>query len=330
MIVDLHRTVGAAILTDDITTEVKLGALTRLAINDAVQIERELLDGDIFPTLTTLMSHGETIELETLNIDKLIDMIGVTGQCLRGTDADYFRLYASTIKPCSPGLPSGSDNLRWQLTGPASPSSVFGMMTPGSLSGNTGSNARMSMIVTPKSSDGNAAISVAGGQTIPAGLVDSEARFTLAEKCKVGNVDIFGKSAVNINFGVSLLTERADQDRAPSFVGIASAVPVIRITGPSIHWGLGTNIPRRGIACTHANTEIWFLKRDPSETSGFAALDEEVHIKITAAGKAFITQPYSATGNARGECVLEIYPERDASGNAAIIIDTTAAPEPGV
>jgi hypothetical protein len=326
MIIDLHRGAGFTVRTDDITSEVGVGGLTRFAVNDAVSVNREIVDGDIFPALTTLLSHGEGFEFETLNVDKLADLIGVGGQCLLGDTADYFRFFASKIKPCSPGLPSGSDNIRYQLTGPAS-AAVFGLMTPASITAATGQNARMSGMVTPKTNSGNAAIAIANNVAVPAAVLDSRTRFVLAESFEFGGVEIKGKTNLSINFGISMLIERADEDLAPSWVSVATGVPVIRVTGPSLHWALDAAIPRAGKIGTHANSIFFLKKRDDTAASGYYADTAEEHIKITVAGKSYITQLASASGNGRAETVLEIYPERDSSGNVPIIIETDQAIE---
>lgn len=324
MIIDLHRGAGFTVRTDDITSEVGVGGLTRFAVNDAVSLDREIVDGDIFPALTTLLGHGESFEFETLNVDKLADLIGVGGQCLLGDTSDYFRFFASKIKPCANGLPSGSDNVRYQLTGPAS-AAVFGLMTPASITAAVGQNARMSGMVTPKTNAGNAAIAIANNVSVPSTVVDSRSRFVIAEAFEFGGVQIRGKTNLSINFGISMLMERADEDLAPSFVGIATGVPVIRVTGPSLHWALDAAIPRAGRIGTHLNSIFFLKKRNDTAASGYYADTAEEHIKITVAGKAFITQLASGSANGRAETALEIYPERDSNGNVPIIIETDQA-----
>lgn len=324
MIVDLHRGAGFEVLTDDISPAVAIGGLTRFAVNDSVSLDREIVDGDIYPVLTTLLGHNESIEVESLNVDKMISLFGAVGQCLRGDTADYFRLFASKIKPCTPGLPSGSDNFRYQITGPAS-ADTFGLITPASLTAATGQNARMSGMVTPKASGGNAAISVANNVAVPAGVKDSLSRFTIADQFTFGGYQISGKTNLSINFGISLLMERADDDLAPSFVGIATAVPVIRVTGPSLQWALNANIPRIGKRGTHANSVFYLRRRDDTQATGYAANSSEVHIKISTAGRAYINQLASGTGNARAEVALDIYPERDSNGNVPIIMQINQA-----
>ncbi len=121
---------------------------------------------------------------------------------------------------------------------------------------------------------------------------------------------------------MSTFSEKADDALAPEFVPIEKAEQVVTISGPSLEWALGTYIPRQGLNGTHVDSAFYLRRRDPNSATGYALDTDPVHIKFTVAGKAFVTQLMSASGNGRAETAVQIYPERDAAGNVPIIVTT--------
>lgn len=316
MIERLYRLYAARIHTDDFAN-LGIAGIKNFRISDDVQVEREIVDGNIFPSITTKLSHAEKFEFSSLNVNSMIDLFGSTGQCLKGTSAQNgFELFLSKIDPCTPGVDSGAVNLRYAIKSPNPTTTQFGMATPVSLVANQGQNAEYSVMVTPRSANGDAAVAVTENIALPA-IADTKRRFIMADRFMVNGVSVVGKKSLNINFGVNLLLEKADQALAPEWVSIENVQSVITISGVDPSWALSSKIPRGGKTYAHANTD--FFLKDRNELPG--ALK---HIKGTAAGKAFITELASGQANQVTTTTLVMYVEFDGT-NAPIVLNTEQA-----
>lgn len=311
MIDQLYRAFGIRIHTDDIDPATTLGAITNYDIADDVRVERENLDGNIFPSITSLLSHAEKMEFSSFNVDKVIDIVGTVGLCARGTSTQTgFEFFLSRIDGCTPGVDTGAVNMAYISKSAGATTEKFGMLTPGSLTANHGQNAQMSFLFTPQSKTGNAAIAVAENIALPP-IADSKSRFTLGTRLRINGVDIQAKKSLSINFGASMLTESADSALAPEWVSLENLNSVITITGIDPRWALDAKIPRGGRKFAHANCEFYLQKRNPDSATGFFANNTPNHIKGTAAGKAFITSLARGQGNRPSESALVMYVEFD-------------------
>jgi hypothetical protein len=321
MISELYRGYGMRIHTSDITPAKVIGAITQFAIPDDVQVEREQLDGNVFPSLTTLMQHQERIDVTSLNVDQVMDVIGPVGLCARGTNAQTgVEFFLSRIDQCTPGVDVSAVNMRVRSYNASATAAKYGMFTPGQITANHAANASASFSYTPMATGGNAGLSISDAVALPA-IADTKSRFTLAELFSVNGVPITGKKGLTINFGASLLKESADGSLAPEWVSLDNLMGTITVTGINPKWALDAGIPRGGKKFAHANFRTFLRKRKPDSATGFFADSDEEHIRITAAGKAFITS--IATGNAGRpvETALVLYCEFDGT-NAPIVVNT--------
>ena len=321
MIDQLYRAYGVRIHTDDLDPAETIGAITNYSVGDDVQVEREIVDGNIFPSLTSMLAHSEKMEFSSLNVDRVIDLIGPVGLCARGvTSQSGFEFFLSKIDGCTPGVNTGAVNLSYSTKTTAVSTTKFGMLTPGTLTANQSQNAQMSFMFHPESKTGNAAIAVTENVALPA-IADTKSRFTLAKKFRINGIDIYGKKSLSINFGVGMLLDKADDALAPEWVSIENLLSIITITGLDPKWALESKIPRNGKSFAHANCEFYLKKRNPDSATGFFADNTNNHIKGTAAGKAFVTNLASGQGNRVSETALVMYVEFDGT-NSPITLNT--------
>ena len=125
--------------------------------------------------------------------------------------------------------------------------------------------------------------------------------------------------SVSIDTGIELSEISAIDEIWATAVDITKIRPVIRIVtdDPSL-MAVGT-IKYSGVECTHANTNLWFIKRDPF--GGLVSKITSSHIKVTAAGIAYFGTHYDASGSATG--ATEIVIETIETGGAVPLVVTT-------
>lgn len=317
---ELYRGYGVRIHTDDIDPVKTIGGIQSYNVRDNVQVDRENTGGDIFPSITTIQSHEESYEMTSLNVDDVLDTVGTTGVCLKSNNSKTgFEFFLTALDQCQPGISSSNNNIQIQSRSSSDDVENYGLIWPGNLSIPHSGNATMSFNCTPKANGGNAAIMVNPGVVLPA-IPDTNRRFGMGPVIVAGT-QFIGKQSVDINFGVSILTESTDGNVFPDWVAIEKVLAVITIRGISPQWASANGIPRGGKKFAHANTTVYCRQKDTNQLSGFAAEGENKHIKITASGKAFMTD--IATGNASSptQSAFMMYVEKDGA-NAPLIANT--------
>lgn len=151
--------------------------------------------------------------------------------------------------------------------------------------------------------------------------ISGEERFTLGP-ITLQSISIPEVRSLDIDFGLEIDAKGADSDIWPTFVTIGTIKPVITIRGIDLEWLKAANIPRAGKAITHTNTTIYLRKRALGST--VVADETEEHIKLTAAGFAYVDTPTEASGSDAAEASL-IVPCYFDGTNDPIVIDTTSA-----
>ena len=325
----LYRGFGVRVHSQDIDPLQVIGGITQYRVSDDVNVEREATNGDVFPVVTSLLSHQEQIEITSLNVAQVLDVIGTTANCVRGDDSQAgIEFWLTALDQCNPGISTSADNIRYRVVSPDPQVRNLGMIHPGQLTIPHGENATMSFVLAPQGIDGNAGIEVTGSLALPA-IADDLTRFGMGT-AYIGltggdRIEIQGKKNIDIAFNVSLLNESSDGDLFPSWISADNIASTITIRGIDPRWALAANIPRGGKAFAHAQTSIYLRKRSPGAQGGYVADGTAEHIKITAAGKAFVTDLASGSGSAPTQTSIVMYVEKDSSGNVPIIAATNQA-----
>jgi hypothetical protein len=156
-------------------------------------------------------------------------------------------------------------------------------------------------------------------QSLPA-VTDAE-RFTLGP-IDIESVTLTQFRSLEIDFGVDAVSEGSESEIWDRYPNIRAIKPVITISGISLAWMAAAAVPFDGLDITHLNTAIYLRKRAAGGTFELDATVE--HIKFTAAGLAYVSEPYNASGVDAAEVTIRI-PLRYDGTNAPLVIDTTSA-----
>lgn len=316
----LFRGYGVRIHTDDIDPVRTIGGITNYNTRDNVQVDRETTSGDIYASITTVNGHEETYEITSLNVDDVLDIVGTTGICLKSDQTkNGFEFFLTALDQCQPGPSATANNLLIKSSSASASVENYGILWPGSLSIPHSGNAEFSFNMTPKANGGNAAITIDENVSLPT-IADTLRRFGMGP-VNLAGFTLTGKQSVDVNFGVSLLTESADGSLFPEWVAIEKVLAVITIRGINPKWALAAGIPRGGKKFAHADTSFYARKKDPDVISGFVADNVAEHIKFTANGKAYITDIATGNASAPTQTACVMYVEKDGS-NAPLIANT--------
>jgi len=194
-----------------------------------------------------------------------------------------------------------------------------GLLYPTRISTNHQGTAELSYEAAATYDGSNDPIIITESQDLPAAVADAE-RFALGV-VQVGGVTIGLLTSLEIDFGLKVVADSADSEIWPDEVWIAERHPKITLrTKKAKAWG-ATGISMAGQAATHANTIFYLRKRTQT---GFVDDATAEHIKFTADGLAYLSDPFSARGTDPGEVGLTIETEYDGT-NDPITIDTASA-----
>lgn len=318
----LYRGYGVRIETDDIVSTT-IGGINNYRVSDNVQVNRDTTGGDIYSVTTSKIAHEEEIEITSLNVDRVLDVVGAAGVCLAlDSTVTGFEFFLTKLDECQPGHSITGNNLRYAIKEAGAETISRGILHPGSLTIPHAGDSSITFMCIPKSDGSNAAIQVAENITLPA-IPDTGKRFGMGP-VTIDGTEYNGKQNVDINFGVSISKQSTDGDMFPSWVAIERVLAVITIRGIQPEWALAANIPRGGRSFAHIDTRIALRRKSPDAISGYFPDESEEHITITAKGKAYITEMASGNGTAPSQSTLVMYVEKDGS-NAPLIIATNAA-----
>lgn len=157
---------------------------------------------------------------------------------------------------------------------------------------------------------------------LPTGVVNNEV-YGIG-KAVIGGTTIDRIASLSMNFNPQFEKSNDADSIWPSLIDPQMVKMVTQITteDPAIH----TLIPPTGLWITHANSELYFLKRTVATAAAsggaFADFDTSVHTKGSIAGFARLTSPYSASGSGTGTTTIEVLGFYDGT-NAPVVWDTT-------
>ncbi len=313
---------GLTIETADIASK-KIAGITNYSIPDQIQVDRPNVDGSPYPYITVVQGREEMIQLTSSNVDDVLDIVGVGGQCLRGnSEYEGVKMWLAKWDQCSQRPVTGSVHKFAGIVfdGESLDIKIRGIISLDSLScehrGDATASIKLDLTKDPESVN-NFAMDQGSNQPLPV-MYDNRRRYTLG-KTVIAGLTLIGKTGVEISSNVNVNRISTDSNPAAQFVHITENKPVITIRGIDPTWA----VPAAGLVCTHANTQIYLRRR--GETSG---LDFEPdvatkHIKFTVKGRAFKTQLFGGSANNPAESVLMIYPEYDPVGVMVPIVALT-------
>ena len=301
-VTNLHTLYGVTVNTT------VLGGITAQNVNMGVAVRSEARSGEPYARHQAVVGRAPSAGFTTEAVAAALDVAGVLGYDLSGGAGLIL-----TAQKAADGGTRASGSVHRQYT------MVHGLLVPTSLECSHGGDASLSYQAQAVYDGTNDPIVETDTAALPAGLADAE-RFTLGP-VTLGAVALTEVKSLTINFGLEVRAEAADGDIFPTFSYIVRVAPSITIRGLNVEWLKSTNLPRAGKAATHANTTIYLRKRAVGGT--FTADATEEHIKITAAGLAWVDEAFG--GSADGaEISATLQPYYDGT-NTPIVIDTTSA-----
>lgn len=308
----IHGVYAVRLFDGSLDAEVVLDGTADQAVQLSNTIMQDQTSSSVYARFVPLTAQTFACPITTRRIKDALDALGVLG---------YF--FASDTG--KPGVEICWVKFSESLGGRAGSGShikhtiASGCIVPMSLACAHQQDAAFQFSVIPKYDGTNAPLVHNASQSLP-DLVGDDERFTLGP-VTLGGQAIGGNVNVSVNFGVGYNLESSDSDIWPTFISLQSILPTITITGTDAAV-LASKIPVGGRALTHANTTIYLRKRSDSGASFVGDATAE-HIKITAAGQAFISS-YQASQGGRAETGIQLTLKYDGT-NAPIVINTASA-----
>lgn len=316
------RPYGVQIHTDDIDPAETIAGITDYSINDNPNVNQEFTDGFVYPSRVSKRGGEESISFTSLNVDSVLDITGVAGLCLKGNVAKAgLKFFLQEVVECSTA--PGTNNLSYQIAMAGGTASV-GLIVPQTLSCEHQGDATIAVLVRPKGISGTSPgiPEPIAEASLPA-ITDTKRRFGLGP-LTIASTAYNGRKSMQIQFGVNLGAESADGSLYPEKLFIDRVATIITWRGIDPNWLALAKIPRAGRGFAHANTTFYLRRYKDDGTDGYEANGSAVHIKGTAAGKAFITQMAGGQSRAPAEDVLMMYLEHDGT-NVPLILQTGQA-----
>jgi len=287
-----------------------LGGITQLDVQTGTEAQGEATSGEPYTRYRSIVAQKPTASFSTLAVAAALDLCGSMGSSI----ADLAAGLIMYITKHADGSTRSAGATHRKYT------AVQGIVYPQQLSVDHQGHARLSYAVAPTWDGTNDPIVETDTVALPTADADTE-RFSIGP-VTIGAVTIAQIRSLTIDFGVNVATEGADSEIFDRFAGVVDVNPRITLSGIDIEWLKSSNIPRAGKVGTQANTSLYLRKR--AEGGTFTADATEEHIKIDAAGLAYVTQAFSGSGNQAGETQLVMDVDYDGS-NDPLTIDTTAA-----
>lgn len=280
-----------------------IGGISAIGVPTDVRVRKEQRSGNVHPHAVHAVAADPRITFTTEDIALMIDRLKAeataNGEQL-GCD-----LSGATLTAWATQLLDGSTR-----AGSAAHSTYAiaqGILIPRMLraSGDGEDDATFDLEAIATYDGTNWPLAVLHGEDLPTAPAELS-RFTLG-KVEVGGVELDDVTGFELDFGIELRPIKTNGEPFPRIVSIATAKPVITITGVDMADILETSggaptgtFSWFGTEAAHADTIIYLRKRlnDDDGTAGAPAFHPDastVHVQITAAG--LITSPSVFEGN---------------------------------
>jgi len=277
-------------------------------------IDREVTANETSPSHASVMSARATRSLQGYAIATLLDLMGSTGLAVVTTVNPGIGLYLQKFDDL--GSPSAGSVHR-SLTVKS------GWLIPRTLSCDHQGHATLSFDVVIIKKSGTDAVVISDVAALPT-ITISPARWTLGP-IDFGNITLSQYRSVEIDFGNEVNPGGVQSDIWDAHIENKTSAPRITVRGISPTWFGASGITIGGAAGTHANTTVVLRKRlGDGSGDGFVSNGTAEHIEITSAGPVTVRAAADAQAQNPAEQSLVIESMKDSSGNAPLIIDTTA------
>ena len=289
------------------------GGVTRQDAPFNIDVRGEPTDGQPYASTLHVYARRPEASWVTRAIGEHLDLCGPSGKAISDL-AGGFKLY---------GQAKAEEGIR-ATTGALALTYLAGLIVPTSLtvSHNTDAELTYSLHAQLENGNGNSnnLCAISAVSPLPT-IADGTARYGLGP-CECGGFSFEQVTQVQVGFGLQVQAESADGEADPQHVSIISVVPTIRIRGTKLATYGAAAIPFDGLQGTHGSLSFYLRKR---EDSGQYVLDATAeHIKITAAGLAYMDNAFSGSGNASGESSVVIATKYDGTNFPLLVTVDTA------
>lgn len=267
--------------------------------------------GELYDQAHSLVRFGPEIAVSSKAIDKVIDYIGIDGQCVGAAEnVTLCDLITRRIKTCKDTFASNS-HMRHRVS--------TGLLVLNSITANRNEDAQISFTLHTFTDGTNAPVAETDGVALPTTVVGS--RFRLGQ-CSIGGVEVPDIESVDISFNVAL-TEKEPALGAiwPESAGVLTVKPEITIRGRDMAKIKTAVFPLGAKATTHANTKIQLIKL--SNSGSFVSFVTAEHFLITAAGMLVPDTLVNASSGGRATNELRLRTVDDGT-NAPIVMALAA------
>lgn len=294
---------GAAVIVPDLTS-------FGLMLNPELMTEQ--VADSATPKHVAMVARKLMANVESFSIATILDTIALTGLAINSATNPGVVAYLQKFD--KNGFAASSNHRSFTFR--------KGVVVPKTLSVQHRQDAKLTFDVVPIYDGTNAAVVVADNDSLPS-ITVAAARWTLGP-ITIGNDVLTEYTGLEIDFGNTVETGSSESDQDETHVAVRTHEPKITITGIDPLWFSSTVVGMGGSVVSQSTDAIYLRKR-AQDNVGFVADATAEHIKFTPAGLGAVNQAFRAQAQRIGETTIEIRLAIDASGNAALAVDTTAA-----
>jgi len=283
-----------------------LGGITRQSLALGSEVRGEANSGEIYSRFLALYSQRQAPGFTTNALRTALTACGASGADVASMSGGMC-LYAQKHADGSTRT-SGSAHRKYAFT--------KGILAPRQLTVSHRGDAELTYEAVVVSADGTTnPLTITDSSALPTVPADG-GRFSLGPLA-IGGVTLTGYRQLTIDFGIDVIPEGSDGEIWDTFASIRAIATRLTFRGIDTQWLKSTNVPTNGLACAHADTELYLRKRAVGAT--FVADGIAEHIKITACGMATVDSAMDASGSDAAECTVTLATRYDGT-NAPLII----------
>jgi hypothetical protein len=287
-----------------------LGGITRQNIVTGTDFRGEPASGELYARILAMQQQQVRAGFSTLACGAALAVAGVTGKNIADLSGGL-ALY---------GQKHALGGTREAAGAHRKFAFAAGLLTPTQLSCDHRGDATLALAAALIYNGSNDPVVITDAVSLPTADTDL-VRYALGP-VTIGGVTLPQKRAVSVDFGIAVATEGADGDQWDTFASVSGIQPTITITGIDLEWFKAAAVPLAGLAGTHANTTVYFRKRDPN--GKFVADGTAAHLKITACGVAQVDTPFDGGGSEAATCSVRLQCYYDGT-NTPLIVNTASA-----
>jgi hypothetical protein len=302
----------ARLYTDAMGSAVILPDITSLGLNLNPELMAEMVADSATPKHVAMVARKLMGNVECFSIASAIDAIGLTGLTINAATNSGVEFYLQKFD--KNGFAASSNHRSFTFK--------KGVVVPKTISVQHRQDAKLTFDVVPIYDGTNNAVVIADNASLPS-ITIAAARWTLGPII-IGGDTLTEYTGLEIDFGNTVETGSSESDQDETHVAVRTHEPKITITGIDPLWFSGTVVGLGGSVVAQSTDAIYLRKR-AQDAVGFVADATAEHIKFTPCGLAAVNQAFRAQAQRIGETTIEVKLAIDASGNAALAVDTTSA-----